>query len=52
MQIHRLSLADVYAALHTSPHGLSEEEVGKRLQEFGSRRTGSLVSSPYPTPMS
>jgi sodium/potassium-transporting ATPase subunit alpha len=35
MQIHRLSLADVYAALHTSPHGLSEEEVGKRLQEFG-----------------
>ncbi len=35
MQIHRLPIADVFAALQTSPHGLSEEEAQRRLQEFG-----------------
>jgi len=35
MQIHRLSSTDVYGALQTSPHGLSEEEVERRLKAFG-----------------
>jgi sodium/potassium-transporting ATPase subunit alpha len=35
VQIHRLPLADVFAALQTSPQGLSGEEAQRRLQEFG-----------------
>src|SRR5688572_3971203 len=45
MQVHSLPSHDVYAALHTAPEGLSRDEAGRRLREFGpnelspSRRT-------------
>jgi sodium/potassium-transporting ATPase subunit alpha len=46
MQIHSLPSHDVYAALHTSPEGLSHAVAARRLEEFGpnelspSRRIG------------
>jgi sodium/potassium-transporting ATPase subunit alpha len=35
VQIHRLPIADVFAALQTSPQGLTVEEATRRLEEFG-----------------
>jgi Cation transporter/ATPase, N-terminus len=45
-QIHRLTVADAIASLHSSAEGLSHSEAERRLREFGPNRVEELARAP------
>ncbi|MEW6324562.1 MAG: cation-transporting P-type ATPase, partial [Nitrospirota bacterium] len=46
MKIHRLSIEEALASLQSGPDGLSAEEAGRRLREFGPNRVEQVRAEP------